>query len=50
MAKRKGGKGGLDIYRAKFVNGKYTEPENLGDVINTERSELECTISPDERF
>jgi Tol biopolymer transport system component len=50
MANRKGGKGGLDIYRARFVNGTYTEPENLGDVINTERFELECTVSPDERF
>lgn len=50
MSNRKGTKGGLDIYRSKFVGGKFAEPENLGDAINTERSELECTISPDEHF
>src|SRR5262249_16471834 len=27
---RPGGKGGLDVYRSRFVNGKYAEPKNLG--------------------
>lgn len=47
---RKGGKGGIDLYRSQFVNGKYQEPENLGDAINTTFDEFEPFISPDESF
>ena len=33
---RKGGKGGNDIWKTTFLgNGRWTEPENLGDSINT---------------
>jgi Tol biopolymer transport system component len=32
---RPGGRGGLDIYFAKLIDGKYTEPENLGEAINS---------------
>src|SRR5262249_25511828 len=32
---RKGGFGGIDLYRSRLVNGKYQEPENLGDTINS---------------
>lgn len=31
----KGGIGGKDIYRSDFVNGQWSKPVNLGDVINT---------------
>ncbi len=34
-----GGKGGKDLYRCSLVNGEWTEPENLGDKINTEGDE-----------
>lgn len=47
---RPGGKGGLDIYRSRLVDGKYAEPENLGDAINTDAWELDCLIAPDESF
>ena len=32
---RKGGRGGLDIYRARVLDGVVQEPENLGIEINT---------------
>ena len=47
---REGGKGRTDIYRSRLVNGKYAEPENLGDAINTPFNEFEALISPDESF
>jgi Tol biopolymer transport system component len=45
---RKGGKGGIDLYRSRFVSGRYQGPENLGDAINTEFDEFEPYIAPDE--
>lgn len=45
-----GGYGGRDIYRSRFVNGKYQEPENLGEAINTEHGEGDVLIAPDESF
>jgi hypothetical protein len=47
---RKGGKGGIDLYRSRFMNGKYQEAENLGDEINTQFDEFEPCIAPDESF
>ena len=47
---RPGGDGLTDIYRAKFADGKYQEPENLGDAINTARDEYEPYIAPDQSF
>ncbi len=47
---RPGGKGKTDLYRSRLVGGKYTEPENLGDAINTERDEYEPFIAPDQSF
>lgn len=47
---RKGGKGGIDLYRSKFVNGAFQEPKNLGDAINTQFDEFEPFISSDESF
>lgn len=47
---RKGGKGGIDLYRSRLVNGRYQEPENLGDAINTQFDEFEPYIAPDESF
>ncbi|HEY5885892.1 MAG TPA: hypothetical protein VIT88_14475 [Pyrinomonadaceae bacterium] len=45
---REGGKGRTDIYRSQLINGKYTEAENLGDLINTQFNEFEPLIAPDE--
>lgn len=47
---RKGGFGGIDLYRSRLVQGKYQEPENLGDAINTTFDEFEPYIAPDESF
>lgn len=47
---RPGGKGGYDVYRSKLVDGKYSEPENLGDGVNTQTNEIDNYISPDQRF
>ncbi len=47
---RKGGKGGMDLYRSRSVNGQYQEPENLGDAVNTQFDEFEPLIAPDESF
>lgn len=47
---RQGGKGRTDIYRSRLVNGKYAEPENLGDAINTQFNEFEALIAADESF
>ncbi len=47
---REGGRGRTDIYRSRFVNGKYTEAENLGDAINTQFNEFEPLIAPDESY
>lgn len=47
---REDGKGRADIYVARFVNGHYETPENLGDLINTPENEYEPYIAPDESF
>jgi Tol biopolymer transport system component len=47
---RPGGKGRTDIYRSRLVDGKYTEPENLGDAINSQAEEFEPYISPDQKY
>jgi Tol biopolymer transport system component len=45
---REGGKGGPDLYRARRVDGRYAEPENLGD-INGAGYESQPAIAPDQR-
>lgn len=47
---RMGGKGNFDIYRSRLVDGKYTEPENLGDIINTAAAEAQPFIASDESY
>ena len=46
---RQGGKGGFDLYRSRYADGKYAEPENLGDA-NTQFSEIDSHIAPDQSF
>jgi hypothetical protein len=45
-----GGQGSYDVYRSRFVEGRYTEPENMGEVINTAGEEYVACVAPDERF
>jgi len=47
---RDGGQGQNDLYRTSIVDGHYTEPENLGDAINSEHSEGDLFIAPDESY
>jgi Tol biopolymer transport system component len=47
---RPGGLGSFDIYRSRFVEGQYVEPENLGAEVNSPHLEHDPYISPDERY
>lgn len=47
---REGGKGRVDLYRARRVGGKYGAAENLGDAINTPETEADPYIAPDESY
>jgi WD40-like Beta Propeller Repeat len=47
---RPGGAGRTDIYLCRVVSGKYSEAENLGNVINTPANEFEALIAPDESY
>lgn len=38
------GLGGLDIFKASFVNGEYTKPENLGSPINSNRDDFGLSL------
>jgi Tol biopolymer transport system component len=49
-SRRDGGKGGADIWKSAWVNGEYATPVNLGDAINTDGSEFEPYIAPDESY
>jgi hypothetical protein len=49
-ALREGGKGSYDVYRSRFVNGKYIEPENLGDGVNSRFGEIDVTVAADQSF
>lgn len=43
-------RGGADLYRSLLVNGKYSEPENLGEAINSKFHDYDVFIAPDETF
>jgi len=36
-----------DLYRSRFVNGKYQKAENLGEIINTPATEADPFVAPD---
>lgn len=41
------GKGGADIYRARFEGGRYAAPENLGEPVNSKANETDFYVAPD---
>ena len=47
---RPGGNGSWDIYFSLYSDGKFGQPQNLGNGINTDRIEICSYIDPDERF
>ena len=42
--------GRMDIYKSELINRKYSEPINLGDSINSNVSDEEPFIAPDESY
>lgn len=46
---RKGGYGGLDLWKTEFRNGHWTSPENLGPTINTPGNEMSPYIHYDDQ-
>src|SRR5262249_38674367 len=49
-ATRPEGKGRLDIYRSRWQNGAFAQPENLGEGVNTPLVEVDPYIAPDQSF
>ena len=49
-ADRSGGFRNTHIYRSRVVNGKYQEPEELSEAINSDGIETEPYIAPNESF
>lgn len=47
---RDGGVGDLDLYRAQYRNGAFTEVTNLGAPVNTAQTEVDAYVAPDERM
>lgn len=43
---REGGYGGFDLYFSQYLNGKWSQPQNLGDKINSEYDEYRPIIVP----
>ena len=44
---RPGGVGGTDIYRSRYVDGRFLAPENLGSGVNTEHDEYSPCLDAD---
>ncbi len=49
VSNRKGGQGGMDIWKTVFENGRWTEPVNLGPEVNSEWDEMSPFIHFDDR-
>lgn len=47
---REGGEGQGDVYRSRFVDGGYLEPENLGPPINTPEFDSNAYVATDESY
>lgn len=47
---RDGGYGKFDIYVSKFIDNSYSEPENIGPMVNTAGNECWTFIAPDESY
>ncbi len=46
----KNGFGKGDFFRSEYIDGKYANPENIGNSINTEYDETDPLIAPDESY
>jgi Tol biopolymer transport system component len=43
-------RGRCDLYRSRWSNGRYLDPENLGDSLNTRASETDAYVAPDQSY
>ncbi len=50
MSRREEGVGRTDVWRSKNLDGVYGEAENLGDFANTEGSDIDPFVAPDENY
>jgi Tol biopolymer transport system component len=50
FSNRRGGLGKSDIYRSRLENGEYKKVENLGSPVNSEFSDYDLYIAPDESY
>lgn len=50
VSMRPGGKGNSDLYSSRIINGRYDQPQNLGDAINTRYGEGDACIASDGSF
>jgi Tol biopolymer transport system component len=50
VSSREGSAGGTDVYRSRLVDGSYTEPENVGPVINSPGRQGDTFVAPDESY
>lgn len=50
FSERGGGFGRADIYRSRLIDGKYTEVENIGELVNTKNDEIDPFIAADESY
>ena len=50
MSRREVGAGRTDVWRSRNLDGVYGEAENLGDPVNTEGSDFDPFVAPDERY
>lgn len=49
-AEKEDGKGKEDIYLSEYINGKYTSPKPLSEMINSKTYEFNAFVSPDENM
>jgi len=45
-----GAQGSQDLYISKFIDGKYQNPINLGDRVNSDQPESDPFVAPDESY
>jgi Tol biopolymer transport system component len=50
MSRRDEGAGRTDVWRSPNLDGVYGEAENLGDPVNTEVSDFDPFVAPDESY
>ena len=50
MSRRDVGAGRTDVWRSQNLDGVYGEAENLGDFANTEGSDIDPFVAPDESY